>query len=87
MTNPIKVLVIDDSPVVRQAMTAVLSSADQHTSSVGVRWNFRKNMDVKFQFDRTSVSSSGDGSLFANETTSLLGRNVNIYSLATDFVF
>ena len=26
MTNPIKVLVIDDSPVVRQAMTAVLSS-------------------------------------------------------------
>jgi hypothetical protein len=55
----------------------------QHTSSVGVRWDFHDSMDMKFQLDH--VSPKGPG-LFVNAQTGFSGP-VDVVALAVDFVF
>jgi hypothetical protein len=50
------------------------------TNSVGLRWDFYKNMALKAQFDRADQS----GQEF---TTMANGKHVNVTSLALDFVF
>jgi hypothetical protein len=62
---------------------AIANSPLQTTNSVGLRWDFRKSMDLKVQIDR--VSPVGNG-FFANATSPLTGP-VNVYAVGIDFVF
>jgi hypothetical protein len=57
--------------------------ADQHTTSVGVRWDFHTSVDLKVQFDR--VSPQGNG-LFINPEPGFHGP-VYVGSMTLDFVF
>jgi hypothetical protein len=57
--------------------------ADQHTTSVGVRWDFHESIDLKLQFDRVSPQGAG---LFINPEPGFHGP-VDVASLVLDFVF
>ncbi len=61
------------------------SHSDQHTTTFGLRWDFRHNMDLKAQFD---VVRGTPQSIFPTrwEQPDYNGR-MNISSLAMDFVF
>lgn len=71
----------------RKAVSAVLVGADQNTSTIGLRWNAYKNLDIKIQFDHVSTSATGDGTFFTAAQPGFRGKGVNVFSLATDFVF
>lgn len=66
----------------------------QNTLSVGTRWDFRRGMALKAQFDRVSKPSASNG-LFLNPDASTASgqdffnnkKKVNVLSLAVDFVF
>lgn len=66
----------------------------QNTLSVGTRWDFRRGMALKAQFDRVNKPSGGNG-LFLNPDASTASgqdffnnkKKVNVLSLAVDFVF
>ncbi|MCH8181362.1 MAG: hypothetical protein IIA02_16535 [Proteobacteria bacterium] len=66
----------------------------QNTLSVGARWDFRRGMALKAQFDRVNKPSSSNG-LFLNPDASTASgqdffnnhKKVNVLSLAVDFVF
>jgi hypothetical protein len=68
-----------------QAVDQLINSvgADQHTTSVGVRWDFHESVDLKLQFDRVSPQGSG---LFINPQPGFHGP-VDVASLVLDFVF
>ena len=57
--------------------------ADQHTFSVGVRWDVHESVDLKLQIDR--VSPQGNG-LFINPRPGFHGP-VTVASMTLDFVF
>ena len=70
------------------ALTASLvaqSHVDQHTASLGVRWDFQKNMALKAQLDQISGKPA---SLFLvkNPQPDWNGR-MTVFSLTLDFVF
>ena len=61
------------------------SHQDQHTTTLGLRWDFRRNMDLKAQVDL--VHGTPDSIfLVANFTPGWNGRT-NVFSLSLDFVF
>ncbi len=61
------------------------SNVDQRTDSLGVRWDFARHFDAKFQFDRM-VLHGGLGSPFLNQQPAFNTRNtVHVLSLAMDF--
>ncbi len=60
----------------------------QKTDSVGVRWDFKKNYDFKFQYDRVTLSDNSNGFLInAPSTSSLYGNTFYALSAVLDFVF
>jgi len=61
------------------------SHADQRTTSVGVRWDFASNLDLKVQYDFIRGSSE---SIFPlrDETTKWNGRT-NVLTVVLDFIF
>jgi hypothetical protein len=63
-----------------------LATVKQTTSSVGVRWDFRKNMDLKLQADRISLGSNSTG-FYASAKPGLAGTSGTVLSAAVDFVF
>ena len=66
----------------------------QNTLSVGARWDFRRGMALKAQFDSINKPSGSNG-LFLNPDASIASgqdffnnkKKVNVLSLAVDFVF
>jgi len=60
----------------------------QKTDSVGVRWDFMKNYDLKFQYDQVTLSDQSNGFL-ANVPTNVLlyGDTFYAVSAVVDFVF
>ena len=56
---------------------------DQHSTSGGIRWDFRDSMDLKLQVDHVSFQGPG---LFAN-VQSGFHSPVTVAGLAVDFVF
>jgi hypothetical protein len=58
----------------------------QDTSSVGLRWDAMKNVDMKIQYDRVKTGNQSDGKLMAYPGF-VPGSSVNIVSVSTDFVF
>lgn len=59
---------------------------DMSTTSVGVRWDVMKNVDVKMQLDRISLGSKSRG-YFTNATPALAGSSINLFGVVVDFVF
>jgi len=69
-------------------LNAVLGSIpDQKTISVGVRWDFAKNVDVKLQFDRIQLGPNSAGLLINVQPDFQPGGKVNVFSATFDFVF
>jgi len=67
--------------------TILASSSSQQTLSVGVRWDFTKNMDAKLQYDHTRLGSSASGPLINLQPGFEPGGTFSLLSLAVDFVF
>jgi hypothetical protein len=67
--------------------TAFPPFIDQDTLTVGARWDFMKNTDLKIQFDHTALHG-GLNAYFDNQQPGFNDRgSVNLISLALDFVF
>lgn len=58
----------------------------QNSTSLGLRWDFRKNMDLKVQFDHLKLQSGSNG-FFANVQPGLAGKSTNVTSIALDYTF
>jgi hypothetical protein len=59
----------------------------QKDYSVGVRWDFRKNMDLKLQYDRVVLPSNSSGYFTNPQPGFALGSSANVVSAVLDFVF
>lgn len=59
---------------------------EQDTVSVGVRWDFYRNMALKAQYDHISLGANSTGR-FANVQPGFAGGGSNVFSLSLDFVF
>jgi hypothetical protein len=70
------------------ALNSILSAKPvQNTISIGVRWDFMKNTDLKLQFDHTSIGDGSIGMLSNTQPGFQLGGKVNMLSATVDFVF
>jgi hypothetical protein len=74
------------------ALNAVLSAIlrsnpAQKTVSIGGRWDFMKNADIKLQFDHTRIDAGSIGSLINTQPGYQPGGKVNVFSTTIDFVF
>jgi len=70
------------------ALNATLATRiAQETVSVGTRWDFRRNMAVKLQFDRTSIATGSTGLVSNAQPGYPLGGKLNLFSATVDFVF
>jgi hypothetical protein len=68
-------------------LKAVLASqAVQKTVSLGVRWDFHKNLDLKLQADHTRLGADSSGTLVNVQPGFRPGSTVNLFSAAVDFV-
>jgi hypothetical protein len=61
-------------------------SGDQNTKAVGVRWDFLRSADIKFQFERVDPKGT-QGISFVNETPNFGNNTVSVTTLLVDFVF
>ena len=69
-------------------LNAILGSIPvQKTISVGGRWDFRKNFDLKLQYDHTRLGDGSAGTLINTQPGFQPGGTFNVFSVAVDFVF
>jgi hypothetical protein len=61
-------------------------SGDQNTKAVGVRWDFLKSADIKFQFERVDPKGT-QGISFVNQTPAFGDSTISVTTLLVDFVF
>lgn len=73
------------NPVIN-AIVAGNNSA-QSSASLGLRWDFRTNMDLKLQFDRVKNDTGSTGSLINTQPAFKTGESYNLVSATLDFVF
>jgi hypothetical protein len=59
----------------------------QSSASAGVRWDFIKNVDLKLQYDRVRLNSNTGGRLQNVQPGFNPDDQVNVVSVAVDFVF
>ena len=66
----------------------LLANRAQSTVSLGVRWDFMRDTDVKFQYDQVKLSDNSNGFL-ANVPAgvTLYGETFHVISAVVDFVF
>jgi hypothetical protein len=70
------------------ALNSILaSSPDQRTLSVGMRWDFMKDLDLKVQADHTRLGANSPGTLINVQPGFRPGGTVNLFSATVDFVF
>jgi hypothetical protein len=65
-----------------------LANRAQSTVSLGVRWDFMKNTDFKFQYDQVQLSDNSNGFL-ANvpSNVTVYGAKFRVFTAVVDFVF
>jgi len=65
-----------------------LANRSQSAVSLGVRWDFMKNTDFKFQYDLVKLSDSSNGFL-ANVPAgvTLYGAMFHVVTAVVDFIF
>lgn len=69
-------------------LNAILAATPvQRTISVGGRWDFRKNVDLKLQVDHTRIGAGSPGTLINTQPGFEPGGQVNVLSAVLDFVF
>ncbi len=66
---------------------ALNSRPDQYTWSVGMRWDFMKNFDLKLQLDRINLGAGSAGTLINVQPGFEPGSTVYLISSVVDFVF
>lgn len=59
----------------------------QHTTSIGMRWDFRKNMALKTQYDYITLGKNSNGRLRVESGAPAPAKHSNVFSVALDFVF
>jgi hypothetical protein len=59
----------------------------QNTLSIGGRWDFMKDADLKLQFDRTRIDAGSSGVLSNTQPGFQLGGKVDVFTATIDFVF
>ena len=66
----------------------IVVSILQNTVSMGVRWDFMKNTDVKLQYDLVKLGDNSNGYL-ANVPANVIlyGTSFHVVSAVLDFVF
>ena len=70
------------------ALNSILSTKPvQNTVSIGGRWDFMKNADLKLQFDHTDIGAGSSGVLSNLQPGFHPGGKVNVLSATIDFVF
>ncbi|QJW84877.1 hypothetical protein HK414_18635 [Ramlibacter terrae] len=62
-------------------------SGTQSTVTTGVRWDFMKNAALKAQYDHIRTGANSAGRLTDVRPGFVRGSNVNLFSVALDFVF
>jgi hypothetical protein len=67
--------------------TILGSAALQNTISVGSRWDFMKNLDLKMQYDHVNVGKGSAGTLINVQPGFERGGAVNLVSIAIDFLW
>ena len=83
--------------LINKVVTTMMTNGnymDQDTKTLGIRYDFYKNLDLKVQWDRIDTSTkngqanTGYG-LFINPTTSFANGNnsIDLFSTSVDFVF
>jgi hypothetical protein len=60
---------------------------NQSTVSVGTRWDFAKNFDLKVQFDRTRIGADSDGTLVNIQPGFQPNSRLNVFSVAINFIW
>jgi hypothetical protein len=69
-------------------LNALLQSIPaQRTVSLGARWDFARNLDLKLQFDHTRIGADSDGTLINIQPGFQPGGTVNLFTATVDFVF
>ncbi|MDP5253847.1 MULTISPECIES: hypothetical protein [unclassified Vibrio] len=68
------------------ADTAFKTSANQHSFSLGFRWDFYPNFALKAQWDRTWIKQYG-GVLWVSDEINSNDEIINTFSLKLDFIF
>lgn len=63
------------------------STPVQNTLSVGGRWDFARNVDLKMQYDHVRIGAASPGTLVNLQPGFQPGGHVNLFSIAVDFVF
>lgn len=63
------------------------ANPDEKTVSVGLRWDFLKNLDLKLQFDHMSNGANSAGKLSDLQPGFRPGGKVNLSTIVVDFVF
>jgi hypothetical protein len=63
------------------------SRPDQYTWSIGMRWDFMKNFDLKLQLDRINLGAGSAGTLINVQPGFEPGSTVFLISSVVDFVF
>lgn len=72
----------------RVGTSSLTSLGNQHTVAAGVRWDFAKNFDFKFQVEQVTIESLDDPASFANlQPGARAGDKAHVVSLALDFLF
>ncbi len=70
------------------ALNGILASnPSQDTLSIGVRWDFMQNLDLKLQYDHSRLGSGSAGDLGNVQTGFTPGGTYNLVSIALDIVF
>ncbi len=64
-----------------------IAAPSQDTVSVGVRWDIRKNVDLKLQYDHISLGSGSGGRLVNFQPDFKPGSSLDVFSFTLDFVF
>jgi len=59
----------------------------QSALSLGIRWDLRKNVDLKVQYDHMKLGAGSGGQLTNYQPGFTPGGSLNLLSLALDFVF
>lgn len=62
-------------------------AATQKSASIGLRWDFASSADLKVQYERLSLGDDSNGRLGNVQPGFQSGGNVDVVSIAVDFVF
>lgn len=73
---------------INDALNAIIDNPNkQNTVSLGVRWDFMRNMDLKVQYDHIKLGTNSAGRFTNLQPNFQLGGSVNLLTVAVDFVF